>query len=393
MILPTIDVRKRVKRPARRTRALLSALAASVLLVACGNRDAALDHASATTRQQDRVPPRSYRVETVVERLAPINVVTAPGKIEANSNRIARVLPPVGGRVLQVLVKFGDPVVEKQPIVVLESPESDVAVSAVLQAEASLSQAKSALAKAAADLERMQDLYAKSAVARKEVLQADNEYAQAQGSVKHAEATLRQALRRLDLLDIKKDEFGQKIVLRAPIPGKVLEVNVAPGEFRNDPNTPLMTIADLSTVWVTADVPESSIRFIQQGERIEIELTAYPGELFPGRVTQIADLVDPQTRTIKVRGELDNRGGRLRPEMYGQIRHIDSVRPTPCVPLAAVVHVQGQSVVFVQSAEGVYQQREIALGERLGDLLPVTSGLKAGEKVVVDGALLLKRGQ
>jgi cobalt-zinc-cadmium efflux system membrane fusion protein len=332
-------------------------------------------------------------VETVVERQAPFNVVTAPGKIEANSNRIARVLPPVGGRILQVPVKFGDPVVEKQPVVVMESPESDAAVSAVLQAEASLSQAKSSLAKAAADLERMQDLYARSAVARKEVLQADNEYAQAQGSVKQAEAALRQALRRLDLLDLKKDEFGQKIVVRAPIPGKVLEVNVAPGEFRNDPNSPLMTIADLSTVWVTADVPESSIRFIQQGERIEIELTAYPGELFPGRVTQIADMVDPQTRTIKVRGELDNRGGRLRPEMFGQIRHIDSVRPTPCVPIAAVVHVQGRSVVFVESADGSYQQREITIGERLGDLLPVASGLKAGEKVVVDGALLLKRGQ
>lgn len=334
---------------------------------------------------------QQYRVEPAKEREVPVNVVTAPGKIEANTNRISRVLPPVPGRVTQVLVKFGDSVAEMQPLAILETAEADTVVSNVLQAEAAVNQAKASLTKAEADLERLRDLYENKAIARKELLQAENQEAQAKGSSKQAEALLRQALRRLDLLDLKKDEFGQKIVVRAPIPGKVLEVNVAPGEFRNDPNSPLMTIADLSTVWVTADIPESAIRFIQRGERIETELTAYPGEIFPGRVTQIADTVDTQTRTIKVRGVLDNRSGRLRPEMFGQIRHIDAVRPMPCVPLAAVVQVQGRSVVFVESAPGKYDQREVTPGERIGDLIPVLAGLRAGERVVVDGALLMKR--
>jgi membrane fusion protein, heavy metal efflux system len=364
---------------------------AILLTASCGQRkETPATAAAAQSAEADRTF-QQYRVETVTERSVPLNVVSAPGKIEANSSRISRVLPPVAGRITQVLVKFGDSVTEKQPLAILESADADTAVSNVLQAEAAVNQANASLTKADADLDRLRDLYDNKAIARKELLQAENQQAQAKGSVKQAEALLRQALRRLDFLELKKDQFGQKIVVRAPIPGKVLEVNVAPGEFRNDPNSPLMTIADLSTVWVTADVPESAIRFIHRGERIETELTAYPGEVFPGRVTQIADVVDPQTRAIKVRGELDNHDGRLRPEMFGQVRHIDSVRRVPCVPFAAVVQVQGRSVVFVETASGTYDRRDVTLGERIGNLVPVLTGLRAGEKVVVDGALVMKR--
>lgn len=326
-----------------------------------------------------------------MEHETPLNVVTAPGKIEANSNRISRVTLPLPGRITQVLVKFGDSVQQAQSIAILESPEADAAVSGALQAEASVNQARSSFAKADADLERLRDLYENKAIARKQLLEAENQKTQAQGSVKQAEASLRQAQRRLELLDLRNDEFGQKVIIRAPIAGKVLEVGVVPGEYRNDPNNPLMTIADLSTVWVTADVPESSIRFVQRGERVEIELTAYPGEHFPGRVTQIADLVDSQTRTIKVRAELANPGGRLRPAMFGQIRHIDSVRRLPWVPVSAVVHIQSKSVVFVETEAGKYEQRDVVLQDPVGEFLPVTAGVKAGDRVVVDGALLLRR--
>lgn len=373
-----------------RSNVVLSITAGAALLLtpACHKTE----QAAAGEKPEKYAPaPQQYHVQPVVERPAPLHVVTAPGKIEANSSRISKVLPPVAGRIVQVLVKFGDAVTERQPVAIIESAEADIAVSGVLQAEAATNQAKAALTKAEADLERLRDLYNNKAIARKELLQAENQQAQAQGSLKQAEASARQSLRRLDFLDLKRDEFGQKIVVRAPFAGKVLEVDIAPGEFRNDPNSPLMTIADLSTVWVTADVPESSIRFIQRGERIETEFTAYPGEIFPGRVTQIADLVDPQTRTIKVRGELDNRAGRLRPEMFGQIRHIDTVRPAACVPPSAVVQVQGKTVVFVEKGPGQYERRQVSLGERMGDLVPVFEGLQAGDRVVVDGALLLKR--
>ncbi len=127
-------------------------------------------------------------------------------------------------------------------------------------------------------------------------------------------------------------------------------MTIVPGEYRNDTSSPVLTIADLSTVWVTSDVPESSIRMVRKGERVEIELAAYPGEVFRGRVTQIADTVDPQTRTIKVRAEIQNLDGRFRPEMFARIRLISGTQARPVIPVAAVL--QGES--------GSYVMREVA---------------------------------
>jgi cobalt-zinc-cadmium efflux system membrane fusion protein len=342
------------------------------------------------------LPPGSpqlgqIRVAAAEEQDTPQDVVTAPGKIEAIPSRISRVLPPVAGRVTAVLVAVGDRVTAGQPVVVMDSPDADAAISAVLQAEASVNQAQSALLKAEKDVERLRDLYANQAVAQKELLQAEKEESQAREALKQAEAVLRQARSRAVLLGLQPEDFGQKIQVRAPISGKVLDLNVAPGEFRNDLNAPLMTIADLSTVWVTSEVPENMIRFIQPGERVEIELTAYPNEKFIGRVTQIADTVDAQTRTIKVRAEIENSQGRLRPEMYGRIRHVNSVRRLPVVPLGAVIESHGRTVVFVERRPGVFEQVEVQVGERMGDRLPILSGLRPGDRIVVDGPVLLQR--
>lgn len=331
------------------------------------------------------------RVAPVQEEDTPQDVVTAPGKIEAIPSRVSRVLPPVAGRISAVLVAVGDRVTAGQPLVLMDSPDADAAISAVLQAEASVNQAGSALLKAEKDVERLRDLYANQAVAQKELLQAEKEEAQAREALKQAEAVLRQARSRALLLGLKPEDFGQKIQVRAPISGKVLDLAVAPGEFRNDLNAPLMTIADLSTVWVTSEVPENMIRFIQPGERVEIELTAYPNEKFVGRVTQIADTVDPQTRTIKVRAEIENAHGRLRPEMYGRIRHVNSMRRLPVVPLGAVIESHGRTVVFVERRPGVFEQVEVSVGERMGDRLPILSGLRPGDRIVVDGPVLLQR--
>jgi len=164
---------------------------------------------------------------------------------------------------------------------------------------------------------------------------------------------------------------------------------VVPGEFRNDTSAPVMTIADLSTVWVSSQVPETYIRFIQLHEKVEIRLVAYPDETFEGRVLQISDTVDPLSRTVKVHAEMDNPQGRFRPEMFGSIHHIESTARMPVVPASAVIEGDGRSVVFVESAPGTFQERVVALGKNVGGQVRVLNGLKAGETVVVDGAMLL----
>jgi cobalt-zinc-cadmium efflux system membrane fusion protein len=197
-------------------------------------------------------------------------------------------------------------------------------------------------------------------------------------------------VRRLKLLGLTPGNFQQLVTVRAPLTGKVLDLSVVPGEFRNDASASLMTIADLSTVWVASDVPESYIRFIQLGEPVEISLVAYPGETFTGRVMRIADTVDPQTRTVKVRAEMQNPQGRFRPEMFGSIHHIESTQLTPVLPASAVIQGEPHSVVFVEQSPGRFRQTEITIGKRMGDQVPILSGLTAGARVVIDGAMLLK---
>jgi len=152
----------------------------------------------------------------------------------------------------------------------------------------------------------------------------------------------------------------------------------------------LMTVADLSTVWVTSEVPESYIRFVQAGERVELTLIAYPGQAFEGRVSRIADTVEPQTRTVKVQAEITNAEGRLRPEMYGSIHHIESVAPLPVLPVGSIVQANGRTVVYVETAPGRFEERPVVVGKRAGDVVSVVSGVKPGDTIVADGAMLLR---
>lgn len=376
---------------------VLAALAA--VLTGCGSTDESASAKSAPAVQlqpgevvlpADSPKLRQIKVERVTEADVPSDELGSPGKVEANPNRLAHVLLPLPGRVTKVFVKLGDAVRQGQPLLALESPDADMAMSNYLQTTAGVTQAKAGFAKAQADLDRTRDLYENNAVAKKELLNADAMLTQSKAGVDQAEAAVQNAVRRLEILGLKPGLFGQHVELRAPVSGKVLEMTVVPGEYRNDTNNQVLLIADLSTVWVTSDVPESSIRLVRNGERVDIELAAYPGELFRGRVTQIADIVDPQTRTIKVRAEMQNPGGRLRPEMFARIRLVGSTSPKPVVPIAAVVQGEAGTFVMREVAPGSFRQTPVTLGPKLGDRVAISKGLNRGDRVVTDGVLLVR---
>ena len=328
--------------------------------------------------------------EPVHEAELPTDEVTAPGKIEANPNRVSKVLLPVAGRVTAVLVKTGDAVAKDQPLLTIESPDADGAMSADLSAQAAVTQAQAALVKAQADDDRASDLFAHDAVAKKDVLTAQSSLAQARAALEQAQAARQQTQRKLIVLGLRPGDFDQHVTVRSPLSGKVLDLSIVAGEYRNDTSAPVMTIADLSTVWISSQVPETYIRFVQVGEQIDATLVAYPGETFRGTVSRIADTVDPQTRAVKVQAELDNRDARLRPEMFGSIHHIESIAMTTVVPAAAVMQSDTHTAVFVETAPGRFEQRDVTLGTRAGDLVRVVAGIKPGDRVVTDGVMLLK---
>jgi len=341
---------------------------------------------------------KQLRIEPVREMPCPTDEVIAPARVMINPNRISRVLPPVQGRVLSVFVKLGDAVADGQPLVSLNSPDGDAAISAYVQAEATLRQAKVTLTKTQTDLERSRKLLQYQAISEKDVLGAENDFATAKAALENAEAARALATRKLTLLGLSASDLQQPVVVRAPIAGVVTDISVAPGDYRAavssaaDVTTPLMSIADLSTVWASSDVPEPFIRLIHIGDEAEISFVAYPGQKFTGRIARVGTMLDPQTRTLKVQVDLPNPERRFVPEMFGTMRHAGPSRRFPVVPASAIVLEYGRSQVFVERGPGQFERRVVTTGVRMADHVAITSGLDVNSRVIVDGAILL-RGQ
>lgn len=329
------------------------------------------------------------RSAAVALHMAPWDEFEAPGKVEVDPNRVSHVLMPVPGRVRQVLVRLGDAVEEGQPLLIIESPEVSTAFADYRQAQAELRRAEANLAKAGRDLGRIRDLFEHRAAAQRDVWAAENEVAQAQAALEQARAEEEQARHRLEILGLSPSQASLQLTVRAPITGKILDIAVAPGEYRTDTSTTLMTIADLSRVWITSNVTENLIRLVQTGENVEVELAAYPGEVMRGTVRRISDTLDQETRTVKVQTEFPNPHGRFRPGMFGRIRHSHGMKEVPAVPPSALVQDEAGGFVFVETGPGRFERRRVRAGQNRNGWVPVTEGLRPGERVVVDGAILL----
>lgn len=333
---------------------------------------------------------KEMTVEAVRMVPIPVEDASAPALIEANPNRIGRAMLPVPGRIVNVMVQLGDAVSAGQTLATVESPAVADAEAAYVQAVNAVRQAEIAVAKASADLTRLTDLFEHQAVAQKEVLSANTVHTLAKANLDQAVSSRLQAQHKLEFLGLQAGKSQQQVIIKAPIAGKVLDVSVVAGEFRSETSTPLITISDLSRVWATSEVPESMIRQYRVGGSTILELVAFPDETFHGRVTRIADTADKETRTIKVNAELDNKGGRLRPQMFGRMRYVEGLAPVLWIPEAAIVRIGAKDHVFVEETRGHFLLREVDLGKRHDAGFSVDSGLKQGERVVTRGAVYLK---
>jgi membrane fusion protein, heavy metal efflux system len=376
--------------------------AVAVALSGCGKEEPAVDakdasSATAPAKEEgvvqlgpDAPELKEMLVEAVKEMSVPADEVTAPATIEANPNRVGHAVVPAPGRIIRVMAKLGDSVTQGQPLVTIESELVSEAETDFVQTESAVGQAELALNKSEADLARVTDLYEHQAVPKKDVLSAQTTASLTKAALDQAKNSRDQARRKLELLGLKAGVFQQQIVVKAPISGKVLEVSVVEGEYRNEINTPLVTISDLSHVWATSEVPESAIRHCKVGGIVDLELIAYPKEVFHARVTRIADTVNSETRTIKVSAEMENPGGRLRPQMFGQLRYAGGTMSMPWVPEVSIVRLDGKDFVFVEKEKGRFVATPVELGASHAGGFPVTSGLKAGDRIVTRGSVYLK---
>ena len=315
------------------------------------------------------------------QRLA--GVISATGKVEANADKIAHVSPRISGKIVSVKSSLGDSVAAGQLLVTLDSVELGEALSRYHQS-------KTKLALAQANMERVKALVDKKIAARKDILQAETDYKTAQTEQHTDEERL--SLFGVNLADVKGDDHKRPILpVRSPIGGIITEKHAIVGELA-DPSKSLYTIADLSSVWVVVDINEKDLAKIHRGQTAAVSVGAFPDLKLKGRVTYIADLVDPNSRTVKARVEVPNSGRKLKPEMFATIglALAADAPPVLAVPEDALQDLDGKKVVFVLEEKDEFAPRPVQIGRAANGMVEIVSGLKEGEQYAVKGSFILK---
>ncbi len=354
---------------------------APLILSACHKRPA--DSAAAPMFTDDHgmltVPAGSpLRTHMVVQPVAggeQSAVIELPAQIEADPARVANVVAPLTGRVIALKVGLGQHVRRGQILVVLASGDTAGAYADRDKAQDTLETARKALARA-------KGVQAAGGSAQKDLEAAQSAFNQAQAE------SIRAATRVAALNGLAKGD-AHDLVLTAPQTGVVTALAVASGQQVTDPTAVLMTIANVETVFVTANVPETEIGEFPAGTAATVILAADPGHPLRGRVSEMDAVVQPDTRRQKVRIAMANPGGRLLPNMYATVRVNGRLNGGVIVPQSALLMNNDAVSVLVEVRPWVFQRRAVRIGDETEDNARVLSGLGPGDRVVVRGGVLL----
>lgn len=371
---------------------------AVLVLAACGDqaKDAHSSKATANpakeaeaaaekTSLRVRVSPEmaaQFKSEPLVAREITTSQEVA-GRIEANEKRVTRIGAAVTGRVTEVLVDLGDRIQRGQTLALVSSPELTQAQLAYLRAHAARELAERAE-------ERAQLLLRSDVIGSAELQRRQSELA-------IASAELKAAADHLQIMGLSSETIARlrqqgslhpHAVVSSPLSGVVIERNISQGQVAQ-PGDPLFTVADLSRVWVVGELPEQTARAAQVGQTVQIEVPALGLKSWTGRIVFVGDTVNPETRTVTIRTEVDNTARSLKPQMLATMRIATASERLPAVPQAAVVREQDKDHLVVDQGGGQYELVPVRLGEAVQGLRPVLEGVKEGQRIVVEGAFHL----
>jgi cobalt-zinc-cadmium efflux system membrane fusion protein len=337
-----------------------------------------------------RVSPKATR-EIVVES-AQVKTVTKGltllGRIQYDPDHVVRLSSPLVGIVKTVWVSLSEHVKEGQVVATVESVGIGIAYADYAKAESDLEFAKQ-------NYRRAKDLYEAHSVSKKEFDQAQNDLMKDQAEYRRARQrllTLKVPASELDKPRVER-RISTRFDLKSPIDGVVIEKNLTTGQMvGTDPGQILFTIGNLDILQAVADVYERDLSLVGEGMAASVEAQPFPSETFEGTVAYVGDVVDPATRTTKVRCNLKNLNYKLKPEMFVRIHITKPVSEALAlaVPREALIRIGDEDFVFVEKTEMEYERRKVVAGPTAGDLVEIHEGLKAGDRVVVKGALLLK---
>jgi cobalt-zinc-cadmium efflux system membrane fusion protein len=305
------------------------------------------------------------------------------GAVAYNSFRTTPVITQVSGPVSRVVVVPGQKVNQAEPMLYVASPDYS-------QLRTNFLKAKDAYALAQKAYARAQDLYQHHAIAEQNLEQAESAEVQASGDLASAQAALKvMGITDPDALIKAPPSF--EVPVRAPIGGLVVEQDVAAGQLLQTGATQCFMISDVSTVWVLVNVYQKDLPSVHVGDTVTIQTDAYP-DAFNGRISYIAASLDPNTRTLQARIETSNPGDKLKKDMYVvAIVNAGTISNAIALPDAAVLRdSENQPFVYAAASANQFGRRPVTLGESLNGQTEITSGLKAGDRVIGNGSLFLQ---
>lgn len=308
-----------------------------------------------------------------------------PAVVKPNENKLAEVTTLIRGRVEEVYVDFGQDVERGTSLALVHSTDIGLSQASYLKAAAQSYEATLAY-------ERARELYEGMVVSLAELKRRE-------AAMRVAQADLRETTHRLELLGVPGEEIQRldrertvrsDVPIHAPIAGRVIMRDLTRGEVVEMAQK-VFTVADLSDVWVVGKVPEKDVQFVHREQSVEVRATAYPGRVFPGTITYISDVLDPATRTLRLRVTVPNPKKLLKPEMFASVRVYAEPEPEAVmVPVAAVQRSGASSYVFVQLDGGRFEKRPVVLGPETDEVVAVLSGLREGEQIVTAGTFVLR---
>jgi membrane fusion protein, heavy metal efflux system len=328
----------------------------------------------------------SVKVEPVGEYVFPVEKASV-GSIDFNEEMTVQVFTPYQGRIIDTFAKVGDEVNKGQTLFTIDSPD-------LLAADSNLIAAAGVLELLNRNLARLKKLYETRAVSQHDVEQAISDQQTAEGALRAGRDAVRifgKTDAEIDMI-VKDRKADPTLVVPSPINGRITARNAAPGLFVQAGNAPApYSVADISTMWMLANVAESDVPAFRLGQEVKVSLLAYPGKEFEGRIVTIDSMVDPNTHRMMMRSEIKDPNHELRSGMFANfvIRTGDPMRSL-AVPLNGVVREgDGTMTVWVTSDRRRFTQRVVKTGIQKDGYRQILEGLEPGELVASDGAIFL----
>jgi membrane fusion protein, heavy metal efflux system len=340
-------------------------------------------------------------VDAVTERSLP-ETIRASARLTHDENLTWRVGAVTDGRVIQVLAAPGDSVQAGQPLARIHGHDIHDSRALYRNAKTELMRAEANVQFAEKARDRAKRLYDMKAGSLEQLERAETELKNSQAALATAKTEVERNRQHLvEFLGVSEEgghdhqpgadsDEADLIPVRSPASGTVVTRNITPGTVVT-PATDLFLLSNLSSLWAIAEVNEEYLSKLRVGMPARIFVQAWPDQAFPGRIGKLGEALDPATRTLKVRIDVPNPSGKLKPEMYATSEiDVGSSRAGVFVPEEALQEVRGQIVVFVQTGPETFEARPVETGQALGGSREIRRGLRSGDRVATRGAFILK---